>query len=523
MGFDFDSFGDENLSEAFVEWLTEERSVDISRHFGRLWDYYHNPMHELVNVGGVGDKVNESSRNYIQAQESGLPARITGMVYSGLGGVLAGRALGDVQRKEVVIENDIGWRINAMVDFLFGKGVSFVSKAPEVRQRREIEKIIETVFAANGAVGFFQDMAVLGSVYGFVDCVIRPGEEILRRFQLAEKTGSGLEHISGSSNHFSSSNSSFESILKIASCIDLELIEAPRALPVLDENDYKKLNYYIQHFYQQKNAVSGESGFLSRLFGGGSRDKTRETAAVTEIIGPSLWQKYENKELIGKGINPLGFVPVVHIQNIAQPYYYEGLSDVEQLIGLQDELNTRLSDRANRITFQSFKMYLAKGIEGFEDKPISPGRMWCTDNPESSIEEFGGDGASPSEDMHVAEIREAMDKISGVTPVVAGVLKNKIGNLTSSVALKMTFMGMLAKTMRKQFSYGEGLKQICRMVLEVLNGCGAYRTEYGEREFEIVFPNPLPEDEMDDLRKAQIKKELGVSQERILEELGYER
>ena len=161
---------------------------------------------------------------------------------------------------------------------------------------------------------------------------------------------------------------------------------------------------------------------------------------------------------------PGGYLPEILTITVDDPATptnpdYEGLSDVEQLIGLQDELNTRLSDRANRITFQAFKMYLAKGIEGFEDKPISPGRMWCTDNPDSSIEEFGGDGASPSEDMHIVEIREAMDKISGVTPVVAGVLKNKLGNLTSSVALKMTFMGMLAKTARKQFSYGQGIKQ----------------------------------------------------------------
>lgn len=133
----------------------------------------------------------------------------------------------------------------------------------------------------------------------------------------------------------------------------------------------------------------------------------------------------------------LGVVPVVHIQNIAQPYYYEGLSEVEQLISLQDELNTRLSDRASRITFQSFKMYLAKGLEGFEDKPVSPGRMWCTDNENATIEQFGGDSASPSENIHISEIREAMDKISGVTPVVAGVLKNKLGNLTSGVALKI--------------------------------------------------------------------------------------
>ena len=29
----------------------------------------------------------------------------------------------DIARKEVVIENDIGWRIEAMVDYLFGKAL----------------------------------------------------------------------------------------------------------------------------------------------------------------------------------------------------------------------------------------------------------------------------------------------------------------------------------------------------------------------------------------------------------------
>ena len=147
--------------------------------------------------------------------------------------------------------------------------------------------------------------------------------------------------------------------------------------------------------------------------------------------------------------------------------------------------------------------------------------MWYTDNPEASVEQFGGDSTTPSEDMHISEIREAMDKVSGVTPVVAGVLKNKLGNLTSGVALKMTFMGMLSKTARKQHTYGEGLRQVIRLVLDTLDKCNIYSTSAQEREVEIVFPNPLPEDAIEKLKEAQIKKELGVSKEQILSELGY--
>ncbi|MCX5635777.1 MAG: phage portal protein, partial [Planctomycetota bacterium] len=205
----------------------------------------------------------------------------------------------------------------------------------------------------------------------------------------------------------------------------------------------------------------------------------------------------------------------------AQPFYYEGMSDVESLIPLQDELNTRLSDRASRITFQSFKMYLGKGIEGFENKPVSPGRMWCTDNPDATIEEFGGDSATPSEDSHIAEIREAMDKASSVTPLVAGVLKSKLGNLTSAVALRLTLMGTLSKTERKRFTYGEGLEKICGMVLDILDKAGIYQTSISEREMEIIFPSPLPENTTEKLKEAQMKKELGVPGEQVLRELGY--
>ena len=86
-------------------------------------------------------------------------------------------------------------------------------------------------------------------------------------------------------------------------------------------------------------------------------------------------------------------------------------------MALQDELNTRLSDRANRVTLQSFKMYLGKGIEGFENRQVAPGRMWSTENPDAKIEEFGGDEGSPSEEAHLRNIRDALEKASGVGSV----------------------------------------------------------------------------------------------------------
>lgn len=501
MGYELGIFGDENFESDYLEWLVDERSVEIERHFLKFWEYYAN---RLIERGVRGD-TSGSGKCYVQAQEYGLPCRITGMAHIPGAGVFGGRPVSDVQRKEVVIENDIAWRINAAVDFLFGKPISFVSKSPDSGKRPEIESILKAVFSANGGISFFQDMAVLGGVYGFIDCFVRPGDEITENYK-----------------SYSTSSLPQEAVLRLARTIVLELIEAPRALPILEEGDYKKIRCYVQHFHEKRNSLSSSGTFLSRLFSGSGGVDNRETVLVTEIVTDRAWQRYENKKLVCEGEHLWGFLPIVHIQNIAQPYYYEGLSDVESLIPLQDELNTRLSDRASRITFQSFKMYLGKGVEGFEDRPVSPGRMWCTDNPDAAIEEFGGDNQSPTEDAHIAEIREAMDKVSGVTPLVAGVIRSKLGNLTSAVALRLTLMGMLSKTERKKFTYGEGLKKICAMVLLMLNDAGIYRTEIADREIDIIFPSPLPENTLEKLEEARIKKELGVPVEQVLRELGYE-
>ena len=84
--------------------------------FARLWGYYRNPLRVCAAEGESG-----SERPYRQAQEWGLPSRITGL-RSG-GEMFSGEQVDQVQRKEVVIENDVGSRIDTMVDYLFGKPI----------------------------------------------------------------------------------------------------------------------------------------------------------------------------------------------------------------------------------------------------------------------------------------------------------------------------------------------------------------------------------------------------------------
>ena len=127
MGFELAIF-EQQLDADYLEWLVDAHAQMVQEHFSHLWDYYANPMVPLAEGDAAERKAGASGRGYVQAQEYGLPARITGLARGLQGGVFGSRALRDIQRKEVVIENDIAWRVNAAADFLFGRSFSLISR-----------------------------------------------------------------------------------------------------------------------------------------------------------------------------------------------------------------------------------------------------------------------------------------------------------------------------------------------------------------------------------------------------------
>ncbi len=67
MAFDLSIFNrneQELLNADYLDWLVDERSVEIQAHFGKLWEYYTNPVMDLhqTSAGSVGRKVNESGK-----------------------------------------------------------------------------------------------------------------------------------------------------------------------------------------------------------------------------------------------------------------------------------------------------------------------------------------------------------------------------------------------------------------------------------------------------------------------------
>ena len=496
--------GPETLGLDAVQRLLAVHEATTKPTLALMWRYYRNPM--MLSRSG-------ETQRYDMGQRVGLPTRLIGRGDSGID---------DRSRsREIVIENDIAWRIHTMVDFMFGKPVRLLSTARDEASRERIERMLDAIWEGAGGVSLLQEMALLGHVYGHVDLVLRVDEGRLRR-------------LAGTADG--------EDPWFVRESVGVEVIEPTRGVPVVREGDWRELDGYVIHAAIEEQAEASRRGPIgewleswkrgrhphpSPLPGGeGARHRLEAGSTgggVTEVFSATGRRVFVDGELVEEEEFGLlgGRVPVVHVQNAAQPFRYGGLSEVEPLIPLQDELNTRLSDRASRVTMQSFKMYLAKGIEGFDKVPVGPGQIWSTDNPDASVSAFGGDASSPSEEAHINEIRNALDKTSGVPPLATGVVQGRVGNLSSANALKITLVGLLAKTERKRVSYGRGLAEVSRMILTALDAAGVMETDPRDRGVRLEWPDPLPTDVVEETLAAKRKVELGVPTRRVLDELGY--
>ena len=116
-----------------------------------------------------------------------------------------------------------------------------------------------------------------------------------------------------------------------------------------------------------------------------TRDMLRvEVGATTVVEGP----------------NPYGFVPYLHVPNLAPPNSPWGVSDLEDVIPLNRELERRMSDQADVIRYHADPPVIFKGVREHSDLAVGPGTVW--DVPEGAgVELLEWRGQPPAVDDHV--------------------------------------------------------------------------------------------------------------------------
>ena len=248
------AFSNVGLDEALLNLVLDEHRATAIPRLEKLWTYFRNPLTPAGRASTRGW--------YRQGQEVGLPPRVLGD---------PALALDDraVLRREVVIENDIAWRIQAMVDFIFGKPVTIISTAKDPSKRRLIERLLDRVWEQSGGISLLQDMALLAHVFGHVDLAVRA------RPRHAAPVDPAHDH-------------ALDALRPILDDIRIDAIDPRRGIPITSPRDYRDLSAYLISVEHATNTVEATPNSpLSIIRRAWQSPAARKRSATLEVLSAS--------------------------------------------------------------------------------------------------------------------------------------------------------------------------------------------------------------------------------------------
>jgi len=205
------------------------------------------------------------------------------------------------------------------------------------------------------------------------------------------------------------------------------------------------------------------------------------------------------------------FAPIVHWQNLPNPYGAEGEPDLTPDVRtVQDKFNEVASNNSKIIRIFTHPMRYAKGMGGVTKLEVGPNDMPSLqgDGDIVQLPALGDLAGSLAFQMFIKKSLFAITRT-----VDLDTLQDKIGSLTN-FGLKVIYQDMIAKINTKRQLFGDALLELVHRLL-VLKGLPA--DEAGE----IIWPDILPTNDVEKLASIKAETELGtLSIESAAKELG---
>jgi hypothetical protein len=209
------------------------------------------------------------------------------------------------------------------------------------------------------------------------------------------------------------------------------------------------------------------------------------------------------------------FAPLFSCQNLPYPHSFWGMPDITpDLIGVNNAINLVLSNmnRTNKL-YGNPILYSTGMGESVVD--VQPGRIMGLPTTESKIVAVQYTSDLPSGLMFAADLRSDMDEQSAVPAVALGRMKDIVKGQVSGVTMELMFMPINQKTEKKRCLYG-------KLILDVSNALLILKKFSGDIEMSLQWQSPLPDDDLASVQAALAKQQLGVSNQTLISELGYD-
>lgn len=251
--------------------------------------------------------------------------------------------------------------------------------------------------------------------------------------------------------------------------------------------------------------VTGYTGFLRRRL-------SESTVLYKEVWTQDEIVVYEGDRETDRMTNPYGFIPFVQIKNFPVAGRTRGASDIDNIIPLNVELNTKKSDVSEIIDYHSAPITLVYGAKiGNLEKGAN--KVWGGLPKDAKVENLALQGDLAASSMYIKDVKTSMCEIAGIPETVLGGAA-AISN-TSGVALQYMNLPLIERTTVKRALTSAGLVHVNKMVLFVALHHGLIQKpdDITMKDFvtnTVDLPDTLPKDELIELQKIQQEMLLGL-------------
>lgn len=184
-------------------------------------------------------------------------------------------------------------------------------------------------------------------------------------------------------------------------------------------------------------------------------------AELLEVWRPDSLTIHVGATIVFEGPNPyLTPIPFVHVPNLAPPGTPWGLSDLEDVIPLNRELDERLSDQADVIRYHADPPVIFKGVREHSDLAVGPGTVWDIPS-EADVTLLEWRGQTPAVDRHLDRILRALYDVAEAPRSSFGDTEQAF----SGVALETQLQPIIQRTLRRRIVWEAALRQIGQYVL----------------------------------------------------------
>lgn len=252
-------------------------------------------------------------------------------------------------------------------------------------------------------------------------------------------------------------------------------------VPGQDRPRRRRNVYYPDHFQRFYKDGSGWQPITDR-------DPDTPNAEMFKD-GTVRWEKGPN--------DPLG-IPIVHFANGSRDDTLYGESDIYEMLGLQDELNSIQHDMAAAAKYTGFQMYWTKNAKGDKRLTIGPGMLFEFDHPNAEMHALKAGDMSALEASHAYKRKTMTINSETPLPTIEG------ADFPSGESLFQIYTPLVNKVTRLGAIAGPGWVKVGHRATEMANTFQRLNLDE-DAPISAIFADPRQPDDLT-IARAQVEK-----------------